>query len=736
MMRNVFGLVLLWGLLASQVVAQEESETVSYPLSLEQREHLKTYLPRTFYKLEAQRPLHIVALGDSVTWMYTRNEDNGNWLLSYLGVFGSQVARQFFYPGGVRALNPEDGMPEKLKGHLGREIYLENLAIPGRCALDAVQRVTSDAFVNDPDLVVIEYGINDASRSHSLESYRKALQASVNLCRERGVDVILAAPSITKMSPGPTGWGMTRPYATVVREVAELNKVLFVDFGSALAGLGGGIPAGVEPEAGILTMSDRLARIFEFEPLPDSPEVVHPNEEAHKIMGREMFERMMIPGLPEEDFEIRAQGVFEKNDRIEVEVILKNVSDQKREGYLGALAMGRTLQPAEPYHSFSLEAGAATQFSIVYERAFDASSRGGHAATSIGDPSLRLSFFVVDEERSRLMDAVGRLQPISVVWTRQRFEALSKEVQFEWKFVNGLRETARGEYRIGMGDAVSNWVPFTVDPLGVKKFQATFPFSPPPGLARFKEGVFVEVRMGERGFVFPRDLEAVRDVALGQRVALSPYSEFGRRENRHLSAPLELEPGASGVVMKVDADDRFLYFSFDFEDLAFSDLPENDSLVADISIDARPLEQIGKFGFVDKIRVTTGAGDGPAEVSRPQLGAFGNGYDMVLLAEGISAQLTTRRAGARRLEVRVPLAYLYLYDGAVGSQDAVLGFNANLSLAGLDAEGNVTFSPDRRFIHAAAVGGEGQAIYHRDPRGLGLLRLVTTPVATWTAHLY
>lgn len=721
---------LVWG--GGQIHAQEGG----YPLNLEQRKHLKTYLPRTFYKLEAQRPLHMVALGDSVTWMFTQNDNSGNWLLSYLGGFGSQVARQFFYPGGLRALNPEEGMPEKIKGHLGEEIYLENLSIPGRCALDAIQRITSDAFVNDPDLVVIEFGINDAVRGLSLESYRKSLQAVVNVCREKGVDVIILAPSITKVGPGPTGWGITRPYATVAEEVAALNKVLFVDLGATLAGLGGGVPAGVEPEAAIVTMSDRLARIFEFEPLSETPEVVHPNEEAHKVMGRAMFKRMMTPGEFPRDFDVVAQGAFENNELVRVEVSLKNISEQKREGYLGALAMGRVLIPKDPYLAFSLEPGKTARFEVEYERAFDAGVRGGHAPLPIGDPGLRLSFFVVDEEKSRLMDAVTRLRPVSVVWNSQRFQGLSNEIQYEWQFVNGERDAVNGEYRIGMGDAVSKWVKFSVEPLGMKKFQATFPFSPPAEVARFKTGVFVEVKVGGRMCIFPRDLEAVKDASLGQRVALSPFSEFGRKENRKMEGLSELEPGASGVVMRVDADERFVYFAFDFEDLAFSEIPGSNSLTADISIDARPLDQVGTFGFVDKIRVNAGPEDGPAVVSRPQLAAFGNGYDMVLMAEGIKAKVSTKSAGTRRLEVQVPVSYLYRYDGKVGDPNSILGFNANLSLAGLDARGNAAFPPDRRFVHVAPVGGPGQSMYYRDPRSLGVIRLVTTPVNTWSAHLY
>ncbi len=711
----------------------------AYPLTLAQRDHLKTYLPRTFLKLDNQRSVHIVALGDSVTWMYTRDDNNGNWLLSYLGNFSTHLAREFFFPGGVRALNPEQGHPAKLKDHLGKEIFIENLAIPGRCAIDALQRVSTDAFVNDPDLIVIDFGINDAVRGHSLDSYRQALQRTIDACRAHGTDVILLAPSIIRASTGPTGWGLTRPYATVAREVAARNQVLFVDLGASLAPLGGGIPSGVEPEAAVLTMADRLGRIFEFEPMPETPETLHPNEQAHEIMGRAMFEALMTPEPEAAPYELSGRAEIAGNDLVKVKVNLKNVGDSVKSGYLGALMMGQALTPKEPYQAFSIEPGRTAEIEFDYERVSSAIAVGGRAALDIADPNLRLSYFVVDEERSRLMDVVTRLQPVSVEWTQQTFDGLVKDIRFEWRFVNGAAGDTRGRYRIGMGEAVSGWVSFELPGLGAKKFEATFPFAVPEGAARYKTGVFVEVEVDGKSFVYPRVLEAVRDVGLGQRIALTNYVGYGDAQDLPKASPDALEPGAGGVVMRVDADQDFLYFAFDFSDVGFTPVPDAPSLTLDISLDARPIAEVGQFGFVDKVRVNCPVVEGPVEVVRPQLAAFGDGAgnDMVIPSGGIRAELkSSTNAGGRRLEVQLPMAYLLRFDGRVGDPASLLGLNASLSFAAVGDNGQVTYPNEKRHVHASPYGGPAQTMYSRDPRGFGRLRLVTDTPRTWSAHLY
>lgn len=713
------------------------ASAVAYPLTMEQRERLKSGIPRTFLKLEAQRPVHIVTLGDSVTWHFTRDDQSGNWLHSYAGYFGEQLARQFFYTGGVRALNPETSFPAKLKDHEGREIYLENLAVPGRCALDALQRISTDAFLGDPDLVTVSFGINDSTRGHSMDYYRRSIQAVVDACRERGVDLVVLGPSITRASPGPTGWGLERPYALVAREVAARNEVPFVDIGMILSRLGGGVPAGAEPEAALLTVAERLSRIFEFDPPPDIPDVLHPNTAAHQVMGRGIFDVLLNGPVVDETYSLSGSGHLEGNDQVKMRLTLRNLTDQPKNGYLAALSMGRSLTPAEPYRAFSIRAGGREEIEFIYERAASERSAGGRTPFEINDPFLRMSYLVVDEASSRLLDVVTRPEPVAVAWTTQSFRSLGDSLRLEWNFVNGSSDPIRGRYRVGMGENASGWVAFDLEAVGVKKFEATFPFKPPPGAARFKAPVFVDVEVDGRAVTFPRELEASRDLALRQGVALARHSDYGATEIGQAGGAAELDAGESGIVLRIDADEDYLYVIFDLEDLPLAATKDDISLQAEISLDARPVEKVGTFGFVDRLRIFTGAEDGPGRVQRPALGAFGEGYDMILPEEGFSAVLSTRGAGGRRLVAGIPFSYLFRYDRQLGSPDAVMGLNVNVFVSETDPEtGNAAFPADRRFVLTLPQGGAEQALYFRDPRGFATLRLVPGPVSTWSASLY
>ena len=79
------------------------SQLVAYPLTLEQRKRLKEYLPRTFPKLEARDPVHVVAMGDSIMLGYTPLPsawESGNSLFTYPGVFLDNLAHNFAGTGG------------------------------------------------------------------------------------------------------------------------------------------------------------------------------------------------------------------------------------------------------------------------------------------------------------------------------------------------------------------------------------------------------------------------------------------------------------------------------------------------------------------------------------------------------------------------------------------------------------------------------------------------------------
>ena len=114
-----------------------------------------------------------------------------------------------------------------------------------------------------------------------------------------------------------------------------------------------------------------------------------------------------------------------------------------------------------------------------------------------------------------------------------------------------------------------------------------------------------------------------------------------------------------------------------------------------------------------------------------RLGAFGNGYNQILDEHGITSVLKSQGALSKRLEIRIPRSYLFRHDWLLGAQDSVLGLNAVVLLAGLDADsGEAGFPPNRRFVAAES------RRHMRDATSLLTLRLSREPVRTWSVRFY
>ncbi|MEM1441168.1 MAG: hypothetical protein AAGF67_02420, partial [Verrucomicrobiota bacterium] len=170
------------------------SALAEYPLTLEQRERFKQYMPRSFPKLEARDPVHVIAIGDSVMGGYTPLPsawESNNPLFSFTGIFLGELAREFFYPGGVRLVNPPANGTAKLSEYLGDEITLENLTSIDGTVLTGLRRSGTDAYLHNPDLMLVQYGIYDALGRIPIDTYKLALQEIIDIGRRETVDIVI-----------------------------------------------------------------------------------------------------------------------------------------------------------------------------------------------------------------------------------------------------------------------------------------------------------------------------------------------------------------------------------------------------------------------------------------------------------------------------------------------------------------------------------------------------------------
>lgn len=141
----------------------------------------------------------------------------------------------------------------------GIPVKVINAGIGGNTTRQAVARFEKDVLLHDPDLVVIQYGINDsavdvwkdppATKSRvSKEQYEANLRSLIKQLKEKKIAVILMTPNSLRWIPrikklygkppydpdDPDGFNLfLKSYAETVRQIAKDEDVPLVDIYAA-----------------------------------------------------------------------------------------------------------------------------------------------------------------------------------------------------------------------------------------------------------------------------------------------------------------------------------------------------------------------------------------------------------------------------------------------------------------------------------------------------------------------
>lgn len=718
-------------------------ELCAYPLTLEQRERLKRYLPRTFPKLEARDSVHIVALGDGVMSGYNplkKNLENNNPLFAYTGVFLEHLAREFFYPGGVRLVNPPENGPNKLNPHLGDEITLENLCEGPGTMLAGLRHATTDAYLHSPDLILVNFGINDAFEYISIDTYQRALQEIIDTAKQQNIDVIVIGPTIVRYGGGAMEWGITRPYSMAAQEIATANGVLFIDSGKHLAKFGGGIDPDTHPLAAMEIVGDRLEKIFYFGPELKRPERVHPSPKAHLSLGDAIFEDL-LNGPRKTDFSITGAAAYDDEGKVNVSMVLRNQSAETVVGTTGALAVGDCLVPDDKAQRYTVAPNGTTQLNFGYQRPVVGKTRDGadnYFPLSPSDAAGRFGFVLEDTFSSQLLDVPVRIGPVTAVWKSRQFINVSDKLRVEWDLVNGTDKALSGTFQVGMADKVGQPTSFSVSPLGTKSVFSLFEFDPSDDRAQFQRDIWIQIDVADKVVRFTREMEASRDLVLGQEFPMQSWADYVNADPVGEKAAQARPSGGASVTF--EADENALYVISQLDGIKVPDLGDDAALRARLFIDARPANEVRSFGVVAPIEVFTRGTDGPGTTMSLSLGTFGNGYNMLLQAEGISSVLETDADGGRRLTIRVPRKYLHRHEWALDSIDSILGARLELTVADPNPDAEDRFPPTNSYVtNSASFAWDGKIVhgYHEtDARSLMTLRLSRQPVGSWSVRLY
>ena len=128
---GAFLAIILSAVPVSAAAIDLDADRPTRPTPEQVAERLGKRLPKVAALTAARQPLHIALIGDSVTRGFLYEDDIYDMLKTYSGVFAGALTKQFFYTGGVRALNPGKNLPTKTTAAYGPEITLENFSRNG-----------------------------------------------------------------------------------------------------------------------------------------------------------------------------------------------------------------------------------------------------------------------------------------------------------------------------------------------------------------------------------------------------------------------------------------------------------------------------------------------------------------------------------------------------------------------------------------------------------------------------
>jgi acyl-CoA thioesterase-1 len=155
-------------------------------------------LERVKEKLKKGEKIIFVAFGDSITEGYGVNE---GW--------------------------PEKLVKELKSKYSQAEIELINKGKAGDTLVDSIYRFEQDVLSYNPDLVTINFGINDALSGVSLVDFERTLKEIISALKTKtNSDIVVISSEVLEDEVAD---GMVRKYYDKLQKVSREEKVVFVD---------------------------------------------------------------------------------------------------------------------------------------------------------------------------------------------------------------------------------------------------------------------------------------------------------------------------------------------------------------------------------------------------------------------------------------------------------------------------------------------------------------------------
>jgi lysophospholipase L1-like esterase len=757
----IFPLVLLLCVItAARTQAQDVATPEPPPADAET--FVKRWLPRTHAKLiRRQQDIHAVVLGDSINLFFQQDPKlslkiQRAWHWRFL----EQLASRYYYSGGVKL--PE-GASQKLQKRYstapihhddgeegpqptapldfdsqGAALTVEVLARNGVTSLQAMEAISTTAFDQSPDLLILMYGGHDALQGVSLQAYRVALTAVAEACKKRGIDLIIAGPPLLLLDQERYGLGLTRPYSSVAREVAAAFGCLFVDAGSALARVkvDEDLP---RSEQGASVILRKIRAYFPQGALRDG---FHPNEQGHQAIADAAW-RALLGTEPADPVTVRASLTLPAESQSEALLQLHfsatapNSPDAQMPIAIGALGFDRkwiprdTVTPAESTAGMS-PADTSSNRLRAWKLAIPCAPFAVTTPLLYSRPDLpfgeepfaRGSLLVSQGAFTRLIDFQAPMLPLVVTFPVRRLEALEGNIPVPIEIIHSAAENLKGTltYR-WRGESKS--LALDLPPGKASSISLALPLPTEFDRTAAKHELQITIKTEDFSQSFAREIEISPDLLLKQRVTL-----LQRSEHYADHTPAEVPP-ESRTFLTTLADDTGLYFILDLPPAEGTATPDAPAAMIEFTLDARGRNQRGKPGYVNRIVLELPWKDGLFEVKRPLPGLFGDGYDRELELRYLLASLTTQRDSRRQVRLSIPRNYLYLHEwNLVPQGQHTLGINLQVAFPEFAENQPRPLYPAQRVFVLSSAG-----FSRNDPQELSTLSLAGT-TRKWTVRIY
>lgn len=476
-----------------------------------------------------------------------------------------------------------------------------------------------------------------------------------------------------------------------------------------------------------------MKRIFYYGEDGLRPEILVPGPDAQRFLGQSLFDEL-LDGPRESDFSFAGVAVHGTEGKIRVAVSIRNQSRDRKQGTIGALAVGEGLVPNDPAKRFEVGPGESARVEFTYERPEIGEAGDGEVRyfpLELDDEVTRFPFVLEDTFESELVDLPLRIGPVSISWRAKQFINVTNRMRAEWRMRNGTSEAVTGTYQVGFGKAASDPVSFSLPPLGDKDFEAIFPFEPREESEPFYDELWVQVTVGKMTYRFRRTLEASRDIALGEEIPL---------RRREATAPPSAggNPGGAPAYARFEADENFLYAIARVGDLAIPDRGDVAALRFSLTVDGRSSSEVRSFGSVAPLEFYFRANGGLGSLAALPIGCFGSGYDRALSAEGLKGFYRVE-GDQREVIIAVPRSYLYRHEWKMEDALSLLGVRLELSVADPESGPGTFEARETIMSHAPALVWNGRIVSRLDPRdarSLATLRLSRQPVRSWSIRVF